>query len=331
MKVNHYFEWEEWITGGHSESVRNQRKIMDRRGIDYTTSPDLDSDIIHLNNMGPRSVQLARKAREKDIPVLVHAHQTAEDFRNSFALSNIIAKPLKPYLSYAYSLADRLICPSEHNRRVIEEYTDVPKMVISNGFDPEKLEGYENLRQEYLERYELEPPVVFMVGHVIERKGLETFIETAEEMTEVDFAWFGYLNPAGEGRKSLLQRRKTRKLVEESPDNCVFTGYVEDIRGAYAAGDIFFFPTRNENEGMALLEAMACGKPVLVRDIETFEWLEDGVNCLKTAENFGEKLEELKEEKLQSRLGQKAKEKSKEFRLGKVGDELVEVYRELKG
>lgn len=331
MRISHYFEWEELITGGHKQSVKNQRKILEREGIEYTTEPDLSADILHLNNMGPKSVYYAKKARRKDISILIHAHQTAEDFRESFAFSNILSRPLKPYLKYAYSLGDHVICPSEHNKEVIEEYTDVDKTVISNGFDPEKIEGFEDLREEYLERYDLEPPVVFNVGHVIKRKGLESFIETARQMPELDFVWFGFLNPTGgEGPLDrLLKSRDTEKLVENAPENCTFTGYIEDIRGAYAAGDIFFFPTKNENEGMALLEAMAASKPVVVRDIDTFQWLTDGEDCLKAEEDFKSELEKLKGPGAREELGKNSKEKSKQFELDNIGQKLTEMYKKL--
>lgn len=329
MKICHYFEWESLITGGQFQSVKNQRKIMDGHGIDYTTSPDLDCDIIHLNNMGPRSVYLAKRAQMKDIPVVIHTHQTAEDFENSFAFSNLLAKPMKPYLEYAYSLADVLVCPSEYNRETIEGYTDVEKKVISNGFDDEKLEGFEELREEYLDRYDLEPPVVFNVGHVIDRKGLDSFIQTAREMPETDFVWFGYVNPTGGRFGKFLQSRSTLKKIDNSPENCTFTGYIEDIRGAFAAGDIFFFPTRNENEGIALLEAMACGKPPVVRDIETFQWLEHGENCLKADEDFVPQLERLEKESERNRIGGNAEDKSRQFSLEAVGEQLVGLYEEL--
>lgn len=329
MKISHYFEWEDHITGGHLQSVKNQRKILDQKNINYTTEPDLDADILHLNNMGPKSIYYARKAKKKDIPVVIHTHQTAEDFEESFIFSNILAKPMKPYLKYAYSLADHLICPSEYNKETIEDYSDAPKSVISNGFDPDKLEGFEELRDEYLEKYDIEPPVVFNVGHVIKRKGLESFIETAREMPELDFVWFGFLNPLGEGSSSILQGWQTKKMVDNAPENCTFTGYINDIRGGFAAGDIFFFPTKNENEGIALLESMACGKPPLVRDIETFEWMEDGENCLKSEEDFKQQLEKLKDPDLRQQIGQKAKEKSREFELDQIGDELVSVYKDL--
>ncbi|MEF8855708.1 MAG: glycosyltransferase family 4 protein, partial [Haloarculaceae archaeon] len=315
----------------HAQSVRNQRTILDRHGVDYTTSPDLDVDLVHLNNMGPRSILLAKRARRRGIPVVVHAHQTAEDFRESFAFSDLLAKPLRPYLAYAYRHADHLVCPSEHNRHVLESYTDAPKTVISNGFDPAKLEGHDDpdLRETYLDRYDLDPPVVFMVGHVIERKGLSAFVETARELPEVDFAWFGFLNPTGGTLDRLLRSRKATRLVNESPDNCTFTGYVEDVAGAFAAGDVFFFPTKNENEGMALLEAMACGKPPVVRDIPTFEWLEDGEDCLKTEADFVEVLERVRWTDERDRIGENARARSEAFTLEAVGDELGALYDDL--
>jgi len=331
MKVCHYFEWEGQITGGHAQSVENQRTILDRHGIDYTTTPDLHVDLVHLNNMGPRSVYLAKRARRRGIPVVVHAHQTAEDFRESFALSNLLAKPLRPYLEYAYGHADHLVCPSEHNREVLESYTDAPKTVISNGFDPAKLEGHDDpdLRETYLDRYDLDPPVVFMVGHVIERKGLSAFVETASRMPDVDFAWFGFLNPTGGTLDRLLRSREATRMVREAPENCTFTGYVEDVAGAFAAGDVFFFPTKNENEGMALLEAMACGKPPVVRDIQTFGWLADGEDCLMAESDFVPALEQALEAGERERLGENARERSEDFTLDAVGEDLGALYERL--
>ncbi|PSP53616.1 glycosyl transferase family 1, partial [Halobacteriales archaeon QH_7_68_42] len=53
MKISHYFEGEGTVTGGFAQSVHNQREILDRHGIEYTTDPTLDADLLHLNNMGP--------------------------------------------------------------------------------------------------------------------------------------------------------------------------------------------------------------------------------------------------------------------------------------
>jgi glycosyltransferase involved in cell wall biosynthesis len=289
--------------------------------------------------MGLRSVYWAKRARRAGVPVVAHTHNTAADFRDSFVFSNAISYPLKPWLAYAYGQADHLVCPSTHNQKVIADYTDRPSSVISNGFDGRRFEGADDpdLRGEYLDRYDLDPPVVFMFGHVIKRKGLGTFVETARAMPDVDFAWFGYLNPTGGRFDRFLQPRETRRLVANSPDNCTFTGYIDDPRGAPAAGDVFFWPSRNENEGMALLEMMHCGIPPVVRSIPTYDWLADGEACLKVdadaadaVERFVGPLQRLCEDgDLREEIGATATETSEQFTLDTVGEELVGLYDRL--
>ena len=336
MYVSHYFEWEAAVTGGHYQTVQNQRRVLDDHGVAYTTDPDPTADLLHLNNMGPRSVIAAVRARRRDTPVLVHTHQTAEDFEESFAFSNLLAKPLRPYLAFAYGLADHLVCPSEYTSREIADYADAPRTVISNGFDADRLAGHDDpdLRREYLDRYDLEPPVVFNFGHVIERKGLSAFVETARQMPETEFVWFGYLNPTGGRLDAVLQSADVRQTVRDAPDNCTFTGYVEDPRGAFAAGDVFFFPTKNENEGMALLEAMSCGHPPVVRDIPTFEWLTDGEDCLKatTPAGFADALAALLDDPdRRATGGERAAAATEPYRLAAVGEQPVGPYQALTG
>ncbi|HMB50538.1 MAG TPA: glycosyltransferase family 4 protein [Natronoarchaeum rubrum] len=322
MNVSHYFEFSDSVTGGIAESVRHQRKMLDREGIEYTVEPTPSADVLHLNLMGPRSVAHAARAKRRGTPVVIHTHVTAEDFGDSFRFTNALAKPLRPYLRAAYALGDRLICPSEYNQNLLRSYTDSPTTVISNGVDREKLAGFEALEDEYRERYDLSEPTVFQVGHVIKRKGLETFVETAREMPELDFAWFGPLDLS-------LKGRETKQLIRESPDNCTFTGFVDDIRGAFAAGDVFFFPTHEENEGIALLEAMSAEKPVVVRDIDTFEWLDDGHDCLKTDADFQEQLDRLKTPELRQQLGDNAAATSERFALSNTAEQLRDLYEEV--
>ena len=324
MRVSHYLEFEDHVTGGIRQSVAHQRKTLDRLDLTYTTEPTLEVDVFHANLLGPRSVRYARRARKLGIPVVAHTHVTAEDFGDSFRFTNALARPLRPYLAWAYGLADALVCPSEYNQSVIESYADVPTTVISNGVDRGKLAGFESLAATYRERYDLDPPVVFLVGHVIKRKGLETFVELARRLPDLDFAWFGPLDLR-------LKGRETTRLIETAPENCTFTGYIDDVRGAYAAGDVFCFPTHEENEGIALLEAMATGTPVLVRDIETFGWLEDGEDCLKTpatagVDAFVDALDRLRDPDLRRRLGENAAERSEAFSLDTLADRYRSLY-----
>jgi D-inositol-3-phosphate glycosyltransferase len=55
----------------------------------------------------------------------------------------------------------------------------------------------------------------------------------------------------------------------------------EEIRDFYCAGDAFLFPNENQTWGLAVLEAMACGQPVLVsRGAAVHEVLTDQENAL---------------------------------------------------
>lgn len=322
MEVSHYFEFADAVTGGIRESVKNQRKMLEMAGIDYVEEPRPDASVLHLNLMGPRSAYYAARARRRGTPVVVNAHVTAEDFENSFRFSNALARGLGPYLRVAYGLGDVVVCPSEYTRGVIESYTDAETTVISNGVDTGKLAGFETLREEALRRYDLTPPVVFQLGHVIKRKGLATFVETARRAPDLDFAWFGPLDAP-------LKGRSTRKLVEGSPANCTFAGYVDDVRTAFAAGDVFFSPTTEENEGIALLEAMTVGKPVVVRDIEAFAWLAHGTDCLKATERFDVTLERLRDPELRERLGANAARRAEAFSLSNVAGRWPALYEKV--
>ena len=71
-----------------------------------------------------------------------------------------------------------------------------------------------------------------------------------------------------------------------APANLHFPGFVSqaDLRDAYCGADLFCFCSEEETEGIVVLEALACGVPVLVRDIPVYAgWLRDGENVYKAA------------------------------------------------
>ena len=284
-------------------------------------------DVAHCNMIGPGSVAVARHARRNDIPLVLHAHVTSEDFAESFRGSNYLARPLRPYLRWFYSQADLVLCPSEYTRETLQEYPiDAPIRAISNGVDASTVEDHEQYREAYRERYDLDGMVVFAVGSVFERKGVSTFCELAQA-TDYDFVWFG------EYDTGLLGSSTVRKWTKNPPENVTFTGWVEDKPGAFGAGDVFCFPTKVENQGLVVLEAMACGKAVVLRDIPVFrEYYEHEHDCLlcDSHEEFVEALQRLEANPdLRERLGENARATAAEHSLERVGDGLLSAYREV--
>ena len=282
-------------------------------------------DLAHCNLIGPGSLAVARHARRTGRPLVLHAHVTREDFAESFRGSTQLARPLGRYLRWFYSQADLVLCPSRYTRRLLADYpVDAPIRPVTNGVDLDSLAGFESLREPYRERFDLDGLVVFMVGNVFERKGLTTFCRVAEA-TDYDFAWFGPYDTGPQASSTV------RRWVGDPPENVTFTGWVDDKRGAFGAGDVYLFPTKNENQGIAVLEAMACGKPVVLRDIPVFEeFFTDGHDCLKceTESEFREALRCLDDDPaLRRRLGNNARETAEAHSLERVGERLVECYR----
>ncbi|MFB6092782.1 MAG: glycosyltransferase family 4 protein [Haloquadratum sp.] len=348
LRALNYLELESRLDrSGIGTAADQQRAALSRTDVEVVTSPwrggdpvsgvraaltgggvFREYDVAHCNLVGPGSLAVARHAGHNGIPLILHAHVTREDFRESFRGSTAIAPALGRYLRWFYSQADLVLCPSEYTKRVLESYpVDAPIRPITNGVDVASLEGFADLREEYRERYDLSGTVVFLVGNVFERKGLSTFCRVAEATT-YDFAWFGPYDTGPHASKAV------RRWTRDPPENVTFTGWIEDVRGAYGAGDIYLFPTKNENQGIAVLEAMACGKAVVLRDIPVFEeFYTDGHDCLKceTDAEFREAVDRLAaDEGLRRRLGENARETAKRHSLDRVGEKLARTYRDVR-
>lgn len=329
MKISHYLELEDRVLGGIKESVKNQRMAMDKAGVDYVTSVELSSEVWHLNLVGPKSFLYALTANLLGKKLVLNVHTTKEDFEESFRLSGILSYPLYLYLKVFYSRADLLIVPSDYTAEIMKDYgfSTGKISVLSNGVDTSKFEDLESFREDARQKYDLEGDVVFCVGSVFERKGVGDFIETAERLPEKEFVWFGKVFP------DKVMDKELQNSIENSPENVQFTGYVDDIREAFSAGDIFFYPTKTENQGIPALEAAYCGKPIILRDIQPFERdFEHEENCLKGSnlEEFRDSIERIcSEEELSERLVTNAEEMVEEHTLEVVGERLKDVYESL--
>lgn len=272
------------IRGGLIAAIEHQKKILDLLHIPYTDDQNDTWDILVVNIPWPASMALVRKAKREGKKVIIWAHVSAEDLFQSVRIFQFLSflKPLVwRYLISSYSQGDLILVPSEYAKRTIVMHgAPAEKVVVqTNGIDVAEFHKDQARREKYRAELNITGTAVGMVGLVLpERKGVDTFIMLGKAFPQHQFFWFG----------KIFSSALVAPVSTKEP-NVHFTGFVDDILAAINAIDIFVFPSREENQGIAILEAAAVGLPILVRNLPAYEgWLVHEQNCLiaKSEEEF---------------------------------------------
>ena len=332
MKVLLYTEKEKSVRkSGLGKAIEHQKTALTNEGIEWTTDPNDDYDIMHINTWFLKSRRMAKKAKKKGKKIVYHAHSTEEDYRNGFIFSKSTSKIVKWWLIKCYSLGDVIVTPTPYSKRLLEGYKGLENKkiyAISNGIDLSFFEANKKYGEDFRKKYNFtkDDKVIVGIGLYIERKGIVDFVELAKRLPEYKFIWFGY-SPLSAATKDV------RKAVNTKLPNLQFPGYVEqkDIIGGMNGCDVYIFPTFEETEGIPIIEACACKANAIVRDIPIFEeWLEDGKNVYKAKDvnEFEEKIKKIINKELPP-LGEKAYKVAADRDIKKVGEQLKKVYTEV--
>ena len=263
---------------GIGAAIRHQETAVRALGHEVVTNPLRPFDVVHLNTPFPDTPLLAHWARLWRRPVLMWAHSTEEDFRDSFPGANRVAPLFRRWIAHLYRRGDLVVTPSEYSRGLISrpEYgLRAPVRVLSNGVDTTFFRPDPGARRRLREQLGLGPEarVVVSVGMQLVRKGILDWVEVARLLPEVTFVWYGRTDPR-------MLTRDVERALASAPPNALFPGYVqaEQVREAYCGADVFCFLTKEETEGIVLWEALACEVPALVRAIPIYrDGMPDGV------------------------------------------------------
>ncbi len=323
-----YFENQKKMKqSGIGRARLHQEKALSLKNIDYTLDPKDEFDAVHINTLFFDSYRVLKKCKKKGLKVIVHGHSTIEDFRNSFRCWKLIAPLYNKLILRMYRHADAIITPTPYSKHLIENYKGVkcPVYAVSNGIMLEDYQKDDNKIKAFKDYFKLDPnkKTVISVGLYFDRKGILDFFDIARKMPNVNFIWFGNL-------QKILTQRKILKAIKNRPSNVIMPGYIagDVIKGAFNSADAFLFMSKEETEGIVVLEALACKCPVVVRDIPVYdEWLNDKKEVLKVKNNdeainalnfvFDNDMSEMKEN------GYKIVEART---LDKIGDELKSIY-----
>ena len=291
-------------------------------------------DLIHIqtpflaHNIG---IELARKHQ---LPVVETYHTYFEEYMYNyipFLPKQFLRMLVRRFTNKQCNALDALIVPSSAMLEVLHNYgVKTPSEILPTGINPE-LFGKGN-GQAFREKQGIEPeaPVMVHVGRVSFEKNIDFLIHMHKELLQsVPKA---ILLIAGEGPAT----KHLKKLCEKigTVHNVKFVGYLDrkqELQSCYAAGDAFVFSSRTETQGLVLLEAMACGTPVVSTAIMgTKDILDSGYGALVAEENhtdFANKVALLlNDKKYQEQLSFEAKDYAKEWSIDHFTGKMINFY-----
>lgn len=249
------------------------------------------------------------------IPVVLHVHGSSfDDFvSTNSSLSHFVQ-------NLVYEATDKVIVLSEYWRDLLSQYVDEEKIVVvPNAVDPDN----------YSPVYDIDPPTIVFISHLIDRKGVTEFVEVVDDLltrdqirANVEIAGTGPLS------ESVKQLAKEHSTVE-------YHGYVseEKKRTLLNQGSIYVLPSHAEGLPIAILEAMAGGTAILSTTVGSIpEVIDEANGRLVTPGDSDALLAELERlvkspEEVRS-MGQRNRECIEEqYSWSKVIDKLDDVYK----
>jgi glycosyltransferase involved in cell wall biosynthesis len=177
---------------------------------------------------------------------------------------------------------------------------------------------------------------ILMVSDISPRKNHLRLIQAFEQVQErsqtpSELIIAGYTRTVVPELEVLMQRVASRPRDSKIK----FAGYVSDseILSLYEQADFFVYPSLYEGFGLPVLEAMACGCPVVASNVSSLPEVVGDAALLVDPFDV-EKLTQamltlLENDDLKKEMSRKSIEQAKKFSWEKAGDELLAVCREV--
>lgn len=235
---------------------------------------------------------------------------------------SFIRRILSPIIEFfSYKMADKIIVTSQKDKDFIIERDKISKnkiMVIPNYVDTDAFRPLEVKKEERR---------VTFVGRLDEQKNLFSLIDAVKGL-DSKLVLIG---------KGPLEDALKEKVKEEGIKNVVFTGVItnERLPEDLNKSEIFVLPSLYEGNPKTLLEAMACGLPVIGTDVdgirEVLRHKETGFLCESSADAIRDAITRLLEDEgLRERIGENArKEIEEKYSLKVLMGREMRVYEEL--
>lgn len=160
----------------------------------------------------------------------------------------------------------------------------------------------------------------FNIVHVASIKPLKdqrTLLKAVNYLNQTVDKWKLYI--AGEDRANMLPELKSYLIENKIKDKVYFLGNTENISSLLTNSDVFVLTSTTEALPVSIMEAMACGLPIISTNVGgCSELVADGENGfltkVKDFEGIGKKLRELYyDDEMKKRMGEESRNRAVKF------------------
>lgn len=175
--------------------------------------------------------------------------------------------------------------------------------------------------------------IVGSAGRLVPIKGYEDFLQAAALIKKAEPRAFFIIMGEGPLREDLSDLARKLDLT----DSLLLPGWREDLSGWLHTMDVFLLTSLNEGMGRVLVEAMACGLPVVATEVGGVPSVVDnGANGFLVPAQAPEIMAQsvlklLADPGLRSFLGENGRKKAGEFSLESMVDKIDNLYSEWTG
>jgi 1,2-diacylglycerol 3-alpha-glucosyltransferase len=226
-----------------------------------------DIDIVHIVLPLPSALTALAAARALDIPVVMHSKMQPENVLLNlprFIPKNWLNGLLYRYAHWLYRKAQAVIFPTDFARQFFATLEGPAINIISNGIDTNVFRELDP--GDFIARFNLprDHKKLLYVGRLHPEKNVRSFIRAAPLILRRHPQ--AHFLIVGAGREDTKLKRLASHLGIS--EHVKFFGQLRgrDLVEAYNACDLFVLPSYAEIQPVVVLEAMACGKPLLISD-----------------------------------------------------------------
>ena len=270
-------------------------------------------DIVHINTSCSTGgmfrdylcIKLIKKTQSK---IILHCHCDTKH-RVQRGISTMLFKRI-------CRLSDKIFSLNKSSHEHIKRLTGLESSLIPNFIDGEVINETEsrpiadNIKN------------IIFVGHIMKSKGCDDIISVAREMSHINFKMVGFLSE----EIRMLKSSENVEFIGEISKQRVFEEMVK--------ADLLLFPTHTEGFPNVVLEAMACGLPIISTPVGAIpDMIEDKGGILVDVgdvDGIVNAINSLQDKTLRKKMSDWNREKVKRaYTIDVVMDEIFQEYRSL--